>query len=160
LETRFHLPAAEIPGAVVAVRQPQLWIRIYPDDCQVDSFEELLTLSEVANAREFWASMWRAGSVEAQERGAWRALVGGSGSGRATYIVKQYSPTNLQDKPSKVDPQDVVLVIVPQIDVTVAEQAAAFTYYTAVWKADGDTIKENAALAVFQGIVGNARADD
>ena len=51
-----------------------LEVRIYPDDCQIDSFEELLTKTEIENAREFWASMWRAGGVEAQERGAWRSL--------------------------------------------------------------------------------------
>jgi hypothetical protein len=163
LETRFHQP--ESPGrigviAAVAAPAPQLWIRIYPDDCQVDSFEELLSATEVTNAREFWASMWRAGGVEAQERGAWRALVGGSGSGRAAYIIKQYIPDNLPDKPVKVDPQDVVLVIVPQIDLTPIQQTAAFTYFTAVWAADGDSQKEDDAFTALQTAVGNVLADD
>jgi hypothetical protein len=158
LETRFHQPSQNLLAVVAA--SPQLWVRIYPDDCQVDSFEEMLSQTEVANAREFWASMWRAGGVESQERGAWRALVGGSGSGRATYIVKQYVPTNPGDKPAKVDAQDVVLVIIPEIDLTAAEQAATFTYYIAVWRAEGDKVKENAALAALRATVGNARADD
>ncbi|MFI5105698.1 MAG: hypothetical protein ACHP79_12310, partial [Terriglobales bacterium] len=163
IETRFHQPenSGRVSAiAAVAVPAPQLWIRIYPDDCQVDSFEELLSATEVANAREFWASMWRAGGVEAQERGAWRALVGGSGSGRAAYIIKQYMPDNLPEKPVKVDPQDVVLVIVPQIDLTPVQQTEAFKYFSAVWKADGDSQKENDALAALQTAVGNALADD
>jgi hypothetical protein len=162
LETRFHVPSPSNPltrSVVGVATAPQLWIRIYPDDCQIDSFEELLTKTELDNAREFWASMWRAASVEAQERGAWRSLVAGSGSGRATYIVRQYAPTNMADKPVKVDPQDVVLVIIPGIDVTPTEQTAAFDYYTAVWRADGDKGAEDSALATFQAAVGNARAD-
>lgn len=160
IETRFR-PAQ--PGVIaeraVAATPAQLWIRIYPDDCQVDSFEELLTQTEIGNAQAFWAAMWRAGGFESQERGAWRTLAAGSGSGRAAYIVQQYHPQNPGDKPTKVNPQDIVLVIVAQIDVTPAEQAAAFTYYTVVWKANGDTTAEDAALAVFQGAVGNVRAD-
>lgn len=163
VEIRFHQPAIDAGvgrDPVTAAPTPQLWIRIYPDDCQVDSFEELLTQTEIVNAREFWVSMWRAGGVEAQERGAWRSLVGGSGSGRATYIVQQYSPTNLAEKPTKIDPQDVELVIVPQIDLTPAERAAAFAYHTAVWKANGDTVTEDAALAALRAAVGNGRADE
>jgi len=154
LETRFQ-QARNDAGRVV----PQLWIRIYPDDCQVDSFEELLTESELQNARAFWVSMWRAGGVEAQERGAWQSLVGGSGSGRSAYIVQQYQPTNPADKLVKIDPQDVVLVIVPEIELSPPQQAAAFTYHIAVWKADGDATLENAALTALRGAVGNALAD-
>jgi ABC-type transporter Mla subunit MlaD len=119
LETRFHAPSAANLRANVAgvATAPQLWIRVYPDDCQIDSFEELLTKTELENAREFWASMWRAGGVEAQERGAWRSLVAGSGSGRAAYVISQYAP-NVAEKPVKIDPQDIVLVIIPEIDVT------------------------------------------
>jgi len=69
LEVRFR-PAAAGEGAPGG----QLWIRIYPDDCQVDSFETLLTDTEVQNLTAFWTAMWRAAGVEAQERGAWRAL--------------------------------------------------------------------------------------
>lgn len=156
LEVRFHKGNINVPAGAVA--PGQLWIRIYPDDCQIDSFEKMLTDSEIQNVASFWIAMWRAGSVEDQERGAWRALVGGSGSGRATYLIGQYKPANPDDKPVKANPQDVVLVIVPQIDVTAAEQAAAFAYWIAFWKAAGDATKEKAALTTLRGAVGNARA--
>jgi hypothetical protein len=154
LETRFHRP-----GPSAAAPPAQLWIRVYPDDCQVDAFEELLTYSEVANAREFWASLWRAGGIEAQERGAWQSLVAASGSGRAAYVIRQYA-ADLATRPSKVDPQDIVLVIVPRIALTPAEQAAAFAYHIAVWKADGDRAQEDAALATLEAAVGAARAGE
>jgi hypothetical protein len=157
LETRFHVPSTVNVRANVAgvAASPQLWIRVYPDDCQIDSFEELLTKTELDNAREFWANMWRAGGVEAQERGAWRSLVAGSGSGRAAYVISQYAP-NVAEKPVKIDPQDVVLVIIPGIDVTPFEQANTFTYYMAVWKADGNKVDEATALAALRLAVGGA----
>ncbi|HEY2496510.1 MAG TPA: hypothetical protein VGK24_05530 [Candidatus Angelobacter sp.] len=150
-------PAAAA-SAVIVGTAPQLWIRIYPDDCQIDSFETMLTDVEVQNLTAFWIAMWRAGSVEAQERGAWRSLLAGSGSGRAAYIVSQYAPSNPADKPVKANPQDVVLVIVPHTAVTADEQSKTFDYWIAVWKADGDSTQEQAALTTLQGEVGNARA--
>jgi len=154
LEVRFQTASAG------EAQTTQLWIRIYPDDCQIDSFEALLSDTEIQNLTAFWIAMWRAGQVEAQERGAWRALVGGSGSGRSAYLITQYAAGNPGDKPAKANPQDVVLVIVPQIDVTVPEQTAAFAYWSAVWKANGNVTQEQAALLVLRAAVGNARADD
>ncbi|HEU5324190.1 MAG TPA: hypothetical protein VFX28_25540, partial [Methylomirabilota bacterium] len=162
LETRFRPARPARAGRLTAAavpQRPQLWIRIYPDDCQVDAFEALLTRDEVDNARAFWVAMWRAGGVEAQERGAWRVLVGAAGSGRAAYIVEQYQPVDPGARPTKVEPQDVVLVIVPREDATPAEQAAAVAYATAVWRADGDAAQESAALAALSAAVGAARAD-
>src|SRR5438128_2027580 len=89
LETRFA--AAGLNGAA----EPQLRVRIYPDDCWVDTFEPLLSATELANAKLYWQRIWRAGGVEADERAAWRGLVAAHGSGRAGYIVDTYQPTNL-----------------------------------------------------------------
>lgn len=161
VEARFRRPDRTAPSGLRRSREPaRLCVRFYPDDCQVDTFEELLTKTEVENARAFWIEMWRAGGVPAQERGAWRALVGGSGSGRAAYIVGRYSPVNASAKPEKPRPQDVVLVIVPEIDVTPEEREAACEYFRAVWKADGDATREEAARARFREAVGAARAGE
>jgi hypothetical protein len=149
IETRFHDGRA---------RSPQLWIRIYPDDCQIDSFEALLTDSEIQNATQFWIAMWRAGGIESQQRGAWTALVKGSGSGRAAYVISQFAPTNPAAQPTKAKAQDVVLVIAPQITVTPAERIAAIAYWTAIWVADADSAQTQAALTALQSAVGAARA--
>ena len=151
-------PISATPAAAVVNAVHELWIRVYPDDCQIDSFETMLTGVEIQNLTAFWIALWRAGSVESQERGAWRSLVAGSGSGRAAYLIGQYAPSHPADKPKKVNAQDVVLVIVPQTAVTPDEQKWAFDYWTAVWTANGDSTQEQAALAALQSHVGNARA--
>ncbi len=159
VEVRYRT-AQRQPGRVpvlVAPPQPQLWLRIYPDACSVDSFEPLLSDSEVTAVTAFWVATWRAGGVDAQARGAWRTLVGALGSGRAAYAIGQYAPV-APARPAKTNPQDVVLVIVPQTDVTPAEQTAAFTYWTAVWAANGDPTLIAAALGPLQAAVGPARA--
>ena len=63
LETRFKRDAGG---------QPQLWVRIYPEACLVDTFEPALTEQEITNAQAFWAAVWRAAGDEALEREAWR----------------------------------------------------------------------------------------
>jgi len=45
LETRFG--TARTKGGPV----PQLWVRVYPDDCSIDTFEEELAEGEVESAR-------------------------------------------------------------------------------------------------------------
>jgi hypothetical protein len=149
IETRFRTAAAGTP---------QLWVRIYPDDCQVDAFETLLTQSELDTVIAFWTATWRAGTIdEAQERGAWKALVASSGSPRAAYLIQQYAPADMT-KPVKAAIDDIVLVIVPQTVATPAEQAVAITYWKAIWAADGKSAAETAALTILQGAVGATRA--
>ena len=43
----------------------QLWARIYPDDCAIDSFETALSESEIRGARLFWIEMWNLRKVRA-----------------------------------------------------------------------------------------------
>lgn len=155
LETRFRT----VQTAATVAAGTRLAIRIYPDACQIDGFEETLSDSELANLQAFWIAMWRAGGVEAQERGAWRSLVGSSGSGRAAYAIGVYAPGSAAAKPVKAAPEDVILVIAPAITVTPAEQTAAFAYWRAVWSADGDASKENAAFDTLRTTLGDdARA--
>src|SRR5215216_3360135 len=87
LETRFK--TVEAPGAA---QVNQLWVRIYPDDCWVDSFDPLLTETEVRNAKTYWIAIWKAGGIEDQERGAWSTLAGSHGAGRAGWILSQFEP--------------------------------------------------------------------
>ena len=82
LETRFKSTGS----------QKQLWLRVYPDDCLINTKQELLSESEVANAKSFWTEIWKAGGIEEQERGAWRSLVNSHGSGRAAWIISQFKP--------------------------------------------------------------------
>jgi hypothetical protein len=146
LETRFKRSAA---GA------PQLWVRIYPDACLVDTFEPALTETEIAGAQQFWAAMWRAGGDEALEREAWRALVAAHGSGRSGWIVRQYLPINVSAKPEKLAPTDVLLIIIAPGPLP----AEAVTFWEAMWNADGDAAAVAAARAALA-VLGEAQASD
>ena len=145
LETRFKTGAAG---------QPQLCVRVYPDTCLIDSFEETLSEQEVTNARLFWAAVWRAGGDESLERAAWRELVASHGSGRASWLVKQYQPINPQDKPLKDSPTDILLIIPADRPM----QAAGVTYWQSVWRANGRADFLAAAYATLEAAVGAASA--
>ena len=145
LETRFKQGPAG---------QPQLWVRVYPDTCLIDTFEASLTEQEVADAQVFWANIWRAAGDEAEERAAWRELVGAHGSGRAGWIVRQYLPLNPADKPIRNDPAAVFLIIIAPGPLP----AAAGVYWGAVWMADGDPVAAAAAYQALESAVGSAQA--
>jgi hypothetical protein len=136
----------------------KLLVRIYPDDCSIDTFEEALSLTEIANAKLYWQQMWRAGGVEDEQRAAWRALVAAHGSGRASYIVKTYAPVNLAEQPVKGDASEELLVIATQVPLPTAEASALETYWQAVWRAGEDAAARQAATAALTTAVGANRA--
>ncbi|HEX4949100.1 MAG TPA: hypothetical protein VFZ34_20655, partial [Blastocatellia bacterium] len=148
LETRFKTINAD--GRVRA----QLWVRVYPDDCAVDSFAATLSESEINGARLFWTEMWKAAGIEDQQRGAWRGLVSNFGTGRAAWITQQYRPLN--DAPSKAKSEDIVLVVPTDAPLSDDEMDAAALYWPAVWLADGDQAKEAEARAVLEQALGEA----
>src|SRR5262249_62072494 len=74
--------------------QPARLVRIYPDECLIDTFEELVSETELYSGRIFWREYFRAAGVEEDERAAWRGLVASHGSGRATWIIKKFRPLN------------------------------------------------------------------
>jgi hypothetical protein len=153
LETRFK---------TVTIRDRtthQLWVRIYPDDCSIDTFEEALSATELANAQQYWQGIWRAGGIEPDQRAAWRNLVAAHGSGRAGYIVDSYQPTNLP-APTKAHGSDEILVIATTTALAPAEAAAVSAYWQAVWLADGNVAQLQAARATLDAAVGAARAAD
>jgi hypothetical protein len=151
LETRFKTIASR-EGT-----QHQLWVRIYPDDCSIDTFEAALSATELANAQRYWQGIWRAGGIEADERAAWRTLVAAHGSGRAGYIVDTYRPTNLP-APTKAQRSDEILVIPAQTALAPAEADAISAYWRAVWLTDGDVARIEAARTALDAGVGAARA--
>ncbi|MFO7679608.1 MAG: hypothetical protein R6X34_06110 [Chloroflexota bacterium] len=132
LETRFKT----ITGADGSQRQ-QLWVRVFPDDCAIDSFEPILSEAEIFSAQIFWQGMWVAAGDVALERGAWRGLVSSHGAGRAAWIARAYLPENPAAAPAKANPSDIVLVVGSEETFSAAEQAALTAYWQAVWQANG-----------------------
>jgi hypothetical protein len=153
LETRFKQISR---GDVV---RHQLWVRIYPDDISIDTFEEALSATELANAQRYWQGIWRAGGIEDDVRAAWRSLVAAHGSSRAGYIVDSYQPSNLP-APVKATRADEILVIAAQTVLAPGEAAAISAYWQAVWLADGDGTQVQAARAALETALGGARAGE
>ncbi|MFL5897129.1 MAG: hypothetical protein ACJ76D_01490 [Solirubrobacterales bacterium] len=137
----------------------QLWVRIYPDDCSIDTFEPTLSSTEIENAKRYWMRIWRSGGVEDDERAAWRDLVAAHGSGRAGFVVDEYEPANLGARPAKAQPRDQILVIPTQAPLGAAEAGAVAAYWEAVWLA-ADEAALQAAGAALIAAVGGARADE
>lgn len=92
IETRFINLTS--PGGPA---QHELWVRIYPDDIQIDTHEPGLTDSEVEGARVYWTELWKAGPDPDGRLGAWRALVDSFGANRAMWVVEAYGPSNSAD---------------------------------------------------------------
>lgn len=145
LETRFKTSRDGVP---------QLWLRVYPDTCLIDTFEPSLTEQEITNAQAFWARMWRAAGDEALERAAWRELVAAYGSGRAGWIVRQYTPLNPHEAPLAADAADARLIITASGPLS----AAVPLYWEAVWKAQDDAAAQQAAYAALEATLGAAGA--
>lgn len=148
LETRFKTVG----------ERSQLWVRIYPDDCAVDTFEPTLSQVEVASAQRYWCESWRAGSIDDQERAAWRGLVASHGSGRAAWIVAKYTPDNRAEKPVKAKASDVVLVITTETPIAETERPAVAAFWREVWLANGDRSRRDEASVALVAAVGEARA--
>lgn len=125
--TVFHLP----------YNPPELWVRVYPDDCLIDSFEPLPSETEIASARRYWLSMWKARGIDAQQRDAWRSFVASHGSGRAAWLEATYRPLNIQAKSKNEDLNALVLVIPTETPLTDREAEHLREFWKAVWLADG-----------------------
>lgn len=136
----------------------QLLVRIYPDDCLVDSFEPDLSEAEVTNLRRYWCETFSAGGDEPLERAAWRTLCAAHGAGRALYLIGQYAPLAGSDPlPARTSAADIILTI--PIDAAIAdatERGRIADYWTATWRAGND----EAAFATLSGLVGAARAEE
>ncbi|HEX6716045.1 MAG TPA: hypothetical protein VF088_02985 [Pyrinomonadaceae bacterium] len=142
LETRFHQTG---DGT-------ELWVRIYPDDCAIDTFEAELSENEFESGRRYWIETWAAGSLEDQRRSAWRNLVASHGSGRAAWIVKTFAPAG--DSPKKESPTDVQLVIATSAPPSDEEKDALATYWASVWVANGDQAAIDEALQILEAAPG------
>ena len=89
IETRFKKIKADNGQT-----RDELWVRAYPDNCFVDTFEENLSESEIKDAEIFWMDFWAAAGDESKRRAAWRYLADGHGYGRSQYIINTLTPDN------------------------------------------------------------------
>lgn len=156
IETRFKKITG--PGER-DVSTDQLWVRIYPDDISVDTFEEIPSEVEISNTRVYWTNIWKAGGVDSEKRAAWQALVKSHGAGRAYWLSQLFKPLNLAEEPVKAD-GDYILVIVSEQPLPAAEKPFVQQYWQAVFSANNDPIALDAAYAKLKNDLGEARAQE
>jgi hypothetical protein len=150
IETRFKT----VDAAGGSIRH-ELWLRIYPDDCAVDSFEPYPSDAEIAAAKIYWQNIWRAGGDEDGKRAAWKGLVGSCGGGRAAWLVRNYAPVNLASKPTKLVPHETLLIAASEIAPSVQVLNALVEYWPTVWSANGARSGLDAARQRFVSMLGN-----
>jgi hypothetical protein len=157
LETRFKTVVN--PGTGAAGRQ--LWVRIYPDTCLVDSFDPHLSAQEVRNTARFWAEYYAAGkpadednpdpqTLERQQA-AWAFLVNLEGAGRAAWLVQAEEATPLPGSlfPLRDSEKTVILTIATEDSAILANQAAIFDFFKALWQAGDDEAQKETVKGGF-----------
>ncbi len=152
IETRFK------DVIVDDVARQQLWVRAYPDDIAVDTFEEVLAEVEISNARIYWTNIWKAGGDDGLKRAAWQSLVKSHGAGRAHWIIQQVGPLNADDEPVAA-PGEHLLVVVTDEPLPGAEKSPAQSYWRDVFLAGSNRSDLDAAYAAFAVAVGATRAE-
>ncbi len=153
IETRFHLADPNDDRD----RQSELWVRVFPDDFAVDTFEETLSESELRRLKTYWAGIWAAGGIEAEARGAWKVFAGAVGSGRAHWLQSVYAP--IHDAPQKTEGVPSVILAIPTEEELVETEATPLAaFWQAHWRAGDDLVAQNAAAQTLALALGDARA--
>lgn len=155
LETRFKRVEGD------EGMQDQLWVRVFPDDIAINSFESDLSDSEIRNAQAYWLARWSAGKDLDGNRGAWRALASAHGPGRAYWLISNdnYVPLNLSDEPEKAE-GEIILAIGTETPLTDPEDGALVSYWQEVWQADKDNTRLEAAWDSLLDVVNEERATE
>lgn len=105
IETRFMKDAKG---------DPELRVRIFPDDIAVDTHEDDLTLDEEKAGHIYWQEVWRSGGVKEREKGAWNLLVEKYDAPRAAWIAQETKPENDTEKPDTEMTPEEPFVVAPK----------------------------------------------
>ncbi len=105
------LPEADLPLMLLPVQvqtryvirndQPQLLVRVFPDEIHIDSHEKQLTSAEIEWGRRYWELIWPSAGDQAALRSAWEQLAARFGARRAAWVVRQLTPANPSERPAK-----------------------------------------------------------
>lgn len=113
----------------------QLWVRVYPDDCNVVKREIFISKQEYENTKRFWIEMMKANGSEDLEKGAWKVLVNNHGVNRAEWLVTKYKP--LDAVPSNSSSTDATLIIVNEDGTLKPLDKVLERYWIGYYKAKG-----------------------
>ncbi|MEO5905682.1 MAG: hypothetical protein ABIQ11_03085, partial [Saprospiraceae bacterium] len=143
METRFKNITDPLSGRT----KNQLWVRIYPDTCMVDTFDPQLSPQEIRNGARFWAEYYAAGEIADsvnpdpqtvdKQKAAWKFLSGIEGPGRAAWIVQS---NEAKPQPSSILPvrdsdKTLILTIATEDATILNDQNVIFTFFKDLWLA-------------------------
>jgi hypothetical protein len=141
----------------------QLWVRVFPDDCSIDTFEEYLSESEIKNAQDFWTDWLIAAGDESNRRGSWRTLVDSHGAGRAQYIIDKYKPENYDEilnfGNGSIEPEILLAIKAENGTLNDDDKVVLSEYWLQIWHANGDIIGIKDANIYLVEKVGEEKAD-
>ena len=157
LETRFK----EV--TVGRTTRHQLWVRAYPDDCSIDTFEETLSESEARDTESFWIDFRTAAGNESKRRAAWRYLADGHGYGRAQHMINTYRPDNYEEiiqSNDDISDTTVILAINGKSQIANEEKEALTIFWQQYYPArsGGDSQAMDAAFGALANELGEERA--
>lgn len=151
LEIRFKKVARD--GGTV----DQLWVRVFPDDIAINTFESDLSESEIRDTRSYWLARWKSAQDVGGHRGAWRSLAAAHGSGRAYWLANTYVPINVADQREK-DEKEIILAIGTDEPLLDQELQSIPTYWQEVWQADKDGERLGSAWNDLLNVLSEERA--
>ena len=154
LETRFK--KVNVDG----VPKDQLWVRVFPDDIAINSFESDLSETEIRNAKSYWLSRWKAGKEIDGNRAAWRSLASAHGPGRAYWLISEdhYAPLNKDEEP-KLEEGELILAIGTDEPLLDPDISSITTYWEEVWRAHKDNTGLSQAWEKLVDEVGEEKAE-
>lgn len=138
----------------------QLWVRIFPDECSIDTFEDIPSEAEIKQIQQYWSIVWAAGQsndpelqsyIANQKKGAWKLLAGSIQAGRAYWLTENYLPLNQGDLPVRNSASDLRLIIAAE--EIPATNEAILGYWISFVKAKNSS-EQQAAFSILSGLVG------
>lgn len=153
LETRFKI----VQG------QHQLWVRVFPDECSINSFDSVLSESEKIKIRSYWISRWKTGAattdalksfVRNKDIGTWKMLMGSFNAGRAYWLTQNYQPVNAAEIPVRSNESTIHLIIPTEVLPAAAQVNPIKDYWKAAFLAKGDATKLGNAFSAFRTATG------
>lgn len=153
LETRFKMAGS------AGMTKSQLWVRIYPDTCMVDSFDPQLSAQELRNAGRFWAEYYAAGDIVdennpdpvtlSRQKAAWAFLANLEGAGRAAWITQSAAAKPLPASvfPKRTSDQTIILTIVTEDESILPDQVSVFSFFKSLWLAGKNEQQVNTVKA-------------
>lgn len=135
-----------------------LLVRVFPDDWQVDDFEDKRTPREADHALRYWLAYWEAAGDRGERLAAWRVLARHVGPGRARHLADSRRPANPTGEPRRTSPGQVILVVASDDPIPAADRAAATTYWRAIYRSGGAADAVRTADQALNTAIGQNRA--